>query len=349
MTWHVQPDPTSQVSRESLKGPECQAVLAALASVLSLDISQIEARHSSNRETSMMRAKGWFPSLLGVTAAFVNKTWSAVATMFSRFPKSSGDYDDADHGETGVTNKDVLKQHTKKKQTRARAPRKRRGGGGAWRAFVHHKMSGVARLDGQTMSALAVEYRSLSPSEKTVFVEAGKAAARAHRAGFDAFSTARRAKPTPTCRPSRPQIGDLTDSGAVVAADPTSLLEESLQYHGVFTFVSRYDLVKQQIKDLCADFSAQQAQQGLSELQAPLSGLSSLSRAEEDQLHQFHAQAAADPLVTSMCKEHEDLAVGFSKTDGADHQPFIAFHWVAPIYVFLQALLRLRPRDHQNH
>ena len=51
---------------------------------------------------------------------------------------------------------------------------KRRGGGGAWRAFCHMQMGGQS-FSKETVQALAEAYHKLSPEQKQIYVEMGKA------------------------------------------------------------------------------------------------------------------------------------------------------------------------------
>ena len=67
-------------------------------------------------------------------------------------------------------------------------PRKRRGGGGAWRAFLRKKGKNVADPN------LSLEYRALSDAEKAELMDAGSLAAKAHKYGLPSFGPKRRAE-----------------------------------------------------------------------------------------------------------------------------------------------------------
>ena len=161
-----------EASREQLSSPESTAILQALASAMSLDIGQIEAKHSSNREVSLLRSRGWLPSLQSVTAAFVGKIAMAMREAFEprRAGQESKSKDQLDPDQAPPT----------------RQPKKRRGGGGAWRAFVHVRAAGL-RLDGPALSRLSEEYRNLSEEERAHYALVGQRASRAHSQGHSAF------------------------------------------------------------------------------------------------------------------------------------------------------------------
>ena len=74
-----------------------------------------------------------------------------------------------------------------------KAPKKR-GGGGAWRAFTHLHARGK-KISGQTSKQLAALYAQLSPEEKQQLVEVGRKATECHRLGSTTFPLySRRAK-----------------------------------------------------------------------------------------------------------------------------------------------------------
>eukprot|EP00971_Amphidinium_carterae_P326651 6457579-Amphidinium_carterae.1 len=58
----------------------------------------------------------------------------------------------------------------------------RRGGGGAWRAFVHHR-SRKRKLDATTTKSLAEEYHALSPNTRSFYKRLGEDATALHREG----------------------------------------------------------------------------------------------------------------------------------------------------------------------
>lgn len=222
-----------EASREQLSSPESMAILEALASGISLDIGQIEAKHASNREVSLLRSRGWLPSLQSVTAAFVAKT----ARLFKETvePRRAG-------------------QESQDQPPPTRQPKKRRGGGGAWRAYVHVRAAGM-RLDGPALSRLSEEYRRLSEEDKAHYAFVGQRASLAHSQGHSAFP--RHAQRNQRDRGRLLQHchlmpGDITESGAVVAVDAAQQQQLSLVYAGEDSFESRFSLAKQNIKIMCA-------------------------------------------------------------------------------------------------
>lgn len=214
----------AQVSVEALKSDECLAVIQALCLAISVDIGAIEAKHSSNREVTMMRARGWYPSLQTLTAAFVTKCFSVL----SGFLGLAGDLQESVSGTS--------------KETKPSKEKTRGGGGGGWRAFVHERSAGV-RFDGQSTSELAALWAELPAEEKARFQRAGQLATRAHAAGFQAFGP-RRCSANQHAAVPELSIGDVTNSGAIVAADPASMLDSALTYGGQQTFETRFQRAK---------------------------------------------------------------------------------------------------------
>ena len=311
-------DNQSKVSRESLAGEECLAVVESLAAAISLDISQIEAKHSSNREMSLMRARGWFPSLLTLASAFICKTFTTL---------SGGRFD------TTTNDQNTTGDDSKRKPKRTMS---KRGGGGAWRAFVHSKLSGGARVSGHDFTRLAQEYRNLSPDEKTFYENAGRRGAQAHAAGFSSFGE----KPQVSSARAMSQrltagSTDMSSGDAIIALDPATMLRESLQYSGSHTFETRFDLVKQQINTICKNFDPNMQQKehegGQLVLQAP-SEPTQMSKTDQAILADFHAKSSEDHFVKNDCQHHSSLAAGFISIGGG----IVGLNWVAPIKSFLQ-------------
>ncbi len=199
---------------EDLASPECQAILESMALTCSVDIAEIESRHSQTRSFCLTNPKGWAPSLESISSKFL--------TRFSNHPKMTPD---------------------KKRRFSKKASAKRRGGGGAWRAFVHEQCSGK-RFDGQSIRKLSEEYRAMTPAEREKYVLAGDGGRLAHKSGFKAFAK----------RPdSAPRPGIDVD-GCFVAADAPVVAPEShgalvpaafemTPYQGA-TFLERYEDMK---------------------------------------------------------------------------------------------------------
>ncbi len=296
-------------------------MLQALAAAISLDISQIEARHSSNREMSLMRARGWIPSLLTVTAAFVTRTFSSLSG--NRFNSSP---------DLATDDGDSFQQPSK----RNRRSRTKRGGGGAWRAFIHAKTKGGSRLTGADFSRLSQEYQNLSPADKEFYQVAGERGAQAHAAGFSSFGS----QPESGSRSSvvpRPglTLGAVDGIGfsqeALVAMDPATMLQESLQYGGIHSFRTRFDIAKQQIKSICQ--KQLQPEGGQLVVQSKEQS-TQLSKDDEAELAEFHSQACKEALVKTECSQHSAMAAAFIKTGML--QGTIGLQFAAPIKALLK-------------
>ena len=292
------------------------AVVESLAAAISLDIGQIEAKHSSNREMSLMRARGWFPSLPSLASAFICKTFTTL----------SGGRFDATTNDQNTTDGDDSKRKPK---------RTRRGGGGAWRAFVHSKLNGGARVSGHDFTRLAQEYRNLTREEKDFYEFAGRRGAQAHAAGFSSFGEKPQVPPARAMSQRRLTAGSTDMTGAIIALDPSTVLQESLQYSGSHTFQTRFDLVKQQINTICKNFDPNMQQEehegGQLVLQAPLEP-TQLSKTDQALLAEFHSKSSEDAFVKNECQQHCSLAAGFVNTGGG----IVGLNWVAPIKSFLQ-------------
>ena len=149
-------------SPEELRSAECRACLEALAAMIDCDIAEIEARHAQTRDFCLSRARGWPQNLESVAARF----------LCTR------------HGEQSQKNASSINRGRAKKNKATT----RRGGGGAWRAFIHERCSGkkFERID---FKRLAEEYHALPEHEKARFQHAGEAGSVSHKAGFKSFGT----------------------------------------------------------------------------------------------------------------------------------------------------------------
>ena len=217
------------------------AVLTALAEHISVDISAIEAKHASNREMTMMRARGWSPSVATLSAKFISRTVHAMETIRKWF-----------HGNvtTGERSKDDHEDDPPKKRNK---PRKH--GGGAWRAFCHERCKGT-QFSAQTMSQLSVEYKQLTAQQRQVFEAAGKAATLAAKFGMAGFGQRRSRKVTipkglddsHEPRPQQQQPGDVTESGAIVCADGSWDIHQLMAYQGPDFFLEQLETLKGSVK-----------------------------------------------------------------------------------------------------
>ena len=147
---------------ESARTPRCTALTEFLAGSIQLDTARIEARHSSNRETTMQRARGWFVTMQSLNSKFV------VRQFATKQGSANG----------------VRKGSLKKKK-----PPNKTKGGGAWRAFLHHRYKGH-KFTRDSMKLIAAEYRSLSADDINFYLDVGQAATDAHRQGHKSFPNA---------------------------------------------------------------------------------------------------------------------------------------------------------------
>ena len=232
-----------------LNSPECQAVVESIASLTSLDIAAIESKHASNREMSMMRGRGWLPSLAMLASKFIfsstKRVWSAVRGVFSQKKETSGDGQE---------------------QSGNRSGKKPKRGGGAWRCFIHERSQGT-KFNTQTIATLSAAYRALTPDEKAKYEEAGRAASAAHREGFKPFpsqTTRKNSDKLPVLyeHPSSfPQPGHMMPDGVIVAASEALDLQMQLSFHGKDNFEDGFQLVKRQAY---AEAKAEQGEMSLS-------------------------------------------------------------------------------------
>lgn len=264
-------------TKQDLESSRCRAVIECLASAAQVDVSAIECRHSSTREYTMLRSRGWFPSFESI-----------CAKALFRF---------AD------------KKHTKdsqKRRTRRQRVTKRRGGGGAWRAFVHDRLKGKGKLDKETAQNLSHDYNSLTHDELEHYKQAGDLAAFAHRKGFESFGPRTR-KPLTQAVPPLP-IGAETSTGAIVAPDAHQFL---VPFTGD-TLAVRYATMKQSLTKSTDDDMA-------------------LLPAEIEEYNRFCSNAASDPLVKelgsagfgALCSGFSCTALPISQTTGFTWQPHV--------------------------
>ncbi len=242
---------------EKLQSEEALAVVECIASLCSVDIAGIEARHATNREISHMYGKGWLPSLQTLSARFISHTVSGLTSLF----KTLG-----------------IKQTQKKKRDipsdKSKPPPKKKRGGGAWRAFVHFHCQGN-RFSGERISELAEQYHNLSQEEFDFFADVGEKAVEAHREGFLPFAKDR----LPHCHnqseqsnlyahPQQfPRVGDVTDSGAIIASSAELQPHLQLMYFGEDQFLEGYQKLKKQVNKEAKDLSTDCTQQEENDLQ----------------------------------------------------------------------------------
>ena len=124
----------------SLCSDECQILLQGLASLLPLDIAALECRHAKNREHTLLRSRGWTPSLETISAKHL--------CSFSNAGKP------ARSGKRRVLEHEELAEERKPKK-----------GGGAWRAFIHEECERAGKsLRHLGITDLAEKYNNLPDS-----------------------------------------------------------------------------------------------------------------------------------------------------------------------------------------
>ena len=166
----------SFASPEALLSVPAMGILECTALSLSVDISDIEASHSIVRDFINVHVKGWVSSLETLSSLHVLQQRRKFLELTST--RASG----------------AKLQERQKPGPKPSAPKtQRRGGGGAWRAFVSKKLRGLKfryRNDDTIFATLAGEYRGLSLEEKQRLSETGAAASFSHRKGYKAFGSA---------------------------------------------------------------------------------------------------------------------------------------------------------------
>ena len=202
-------------SQDLLVTDEFLAILESLASAMGLDIAGLECKHAKNREHTLLRNRGWVPSLETVSSKFMCRF--SNAGLCSRGQ------------ETGQAGERQSKQKKGKKK-----------GGGAWRAFLSHKFSGKSSLRKVDMAEMSREYHNLSDAELLHYKLAGEAGTLAARAGFAAFGKRQREKQS--AMPVAP--GCPTDSGALVALGSENRL---VDFAGI-SFAEQYHTFKQDLQ-----------------------------------------------------------------------------------------------------
>ena len=134
---------------------------------------------------------------------------------------------------------------------------RKRGGGGAWRAFVHERCRG-SRLTAERARALSRDYRSLPVEEKERFAEIGRQATNAHSAGSSTFPISSRrqrlARGTGNeVLPGHQQIrvrGDVLQfQSSVCQGQPTPLPSLMTGPGETVSFLSRCNILSQWLSD----------------------------------------------------------------------------------------------------
>ena len=170
---------------------DATVALEALAICSAVDVAEIECRHATNRDLTMLRGSGWVPSLGIVSAKFACGIFKPGRARARRKVKNK-----------------ILKKKSRP--------------GGAWRAFLSERLSGSLwkeeRPGASRMSLLAEEFRSLSAADKAYFVEIGQLATIAGQHGHKPFGDRRKQK-KPEALPRTIPQGTVTQTGAIALGD----------------------------------------------------------------------------------------------------------------------------------
>ena len=124
----------------ALSGPEAQCLLEGLCSFLPCNIAAVECVHAKNREHTLLRSRGWVPTLETISAKHL-----------CSFSNHAVCQEMDGHDEGGAD------------KSRTRNSRQRRGGGGAFRAYVHDRCARAGKSMHQVgLRMLATEYHALT-------------------------------------------------------------------------------------------------------------------------------------------------------------------------------------------
>ena len=268
--------------------------------MLSVDISTIEARHSSNRETTMARARGWFCSLATLSAKYITHVVTRLGSGLGvTTPSAASD-----------PQSEQTTSHTKTK----------RGGGGSWRAFVHERAKG-RKLDKDAFKQLSQEYQRLGDEEKSRYIEAGAAASLAHKEGFASFGGSNKTSDQQGA-PTRLQPGDVQEStGAIVLTDYEVNAGALLAYTGPDFFNEQYESLKKQVN---AEGKLAIANE-------------TLTKEEQQQLQSFEAKAESERFLAGWCAaKYSFLTSAFIKL-GTGFSDLVSLQWMPAIVNSIKA------------
>lgn len=293
---------------DKLHSLEGRAVLEALGSMIAVDIAQIEAMHSSNREVTMMRARGWYCSLPILSSKFVAHTINTLD------PFGNMDNDNDDKADANADGHSDSKTFNKGKTRR---------GGGAWRAFLHANCSGT-KLTQERLDELSRQYRGLSHEQKALYEEAGALATLARREGFSSFGpkiSSSSSKHGIAMVPQAPQPGDEAPSGAIIAPnwdfDPNTLVH----YRGPDFFIERFDALRKHINE----HSKSNPDPNL------------LKKHELEELKQFQSKGRTEEFLNDWSQaNHSFISNGFGKV-GANCSSMVSMQWVPNIVKLVKA------------
>eukprot|EP00438_Fugacium_kawagutii_P009890 Skav207827 [mRNA] locus=scaffold367:4631:6853:- [translate_table: standard] len=153
-----------------LDGPEAVATLHVLAETALVDIAAVESRHATiRRALESGSVQTWRYTLEQLSGNFVCKQ----------------SYKQRQH-----VSERLFRTKPKEKVQRTK---KRRGGGGAWRAFVRDQLKKQTPLMNMSTAfkAFSNDYRQLTPEQRSKYRDIGEAATLSHSKGFQAFGSSR--------------------------------------------------------------------------------------------------------------------------------------------------------------
>ena len=284
-----------------IQSAECLSVVESLACCFTVDISSVEARHSSNREMSMLSNRGWVPSLQCLSAKFVCKRVGELSKRFKFIFKSGGEAPETQQGGRAWSSRPKINR-----------------GGGPWRAFCHERCKG-SRFTLASIQQLSEEYRNLSVSEKQRYVEAGAAAVLARKHGHQSFDNTR-TKRTAAGQQRQLQPGDvdIAPSGFLVATDRKSDLEWLRHYDGKDNFLDGYEQLKLSVsteKDEESTFNAE----------------------DEKRIAEFEANTTGAGTVCTLNELGHTATSSNFQNAGSRMGHFISLEWFPPIANICQA------------
>jgi hypothetical protein len=212
-----------------MSSPKCQAILSCIASFLEIDNAAIEGRHASTRRVIVVRSA----QTHAVSLEMISAEWASQQFRICKF--------EAKHvGKTPALIKRYIQQERKKAKQEQRIKkdagnknkpkRKRKDGGGPWRAFVHVHLAG-RKATSESFKECSEAYRSLSEEELKSIREIGSLGKHAYQRGFNTFGAKLPpANPQPQLHHRQGQsqipnthfqdlvqtVGDLADSASIV-------------------------------------------------------------------------------------------------------------------------------------
>ena len=219
-------------TQEEFCSSECFSIIEALALLAETDIGPIERQHTICRR--VIHTRGVQSKC--VTLKALSADWLLrQATQTKVNIQSYNIFDSA-------TTRGKLRKHWKKKTFEARPRKSKRGGGGAWRAFVSVNLKGK-KGSAEIFRQLKQAYHALTEEEKNIFKQAGTLASASHRAGFKLPFGPRKDQRYRSAMfrgmalANEPEAGNMAEAAAIVPVpllqlavmDPLKELKDQLQ------------------------------------------------------------------------------------------------------------------------